>query len=350
MPNAFTLMKRNLSLILGTFLITAAIGVSFFVQAAWLSQPGAGAPVKISVASVDRLPRVTDKLIDGGVLSNWFGYRLYSMLDSSATRPKAGEYLVRKGTSYRALARILALGPEREEISLTLIEGKTLDDEAVLLESYDVKSQEFWGLAGKSKNALLFSRQLVQDYPFLADAPKSSSLEGYLYPDTYRVWKDQLPAGLVRKQLDEFTRKVVEPYDDERRASGMSWHEVITLASIVEAEVRGEEDRKIVAGVFLTRLREKMRLQTDATLNYALDSGRSRANAKDLSTDTPYNSYLYEGLPPGPIGNPSLQSIRAVLDPKMTGYRYFLTDQEGRVFYAKTYDEHLANKRRAFGS
>lgn len=343
-------MKRNLSLTIGIVLITAAIGLSFFVQAAWLSQPSTSAPVKVVVASGDRLADVTDKLVERGILSSWFGYRVYSILDSSATRPKAGEYLIRPGTSYRAIARMLARGPEREEISLTLIEGKILDDEAVLLASYDVNPQEFWGLAGKSKNALPFSRQLVQDYPFLGDAPTGSSLEGYLYPDTYRVWKDQLPAGLVQKQLDEFAKKVVEPYENERRASGMSWHEAITLASIVEAEVRGEEDRRIVAGVFLTRLREKMRLQTDATLNYALDSGRSRATAKDLTTDTPYNTYLYAGLPPGPIGNPSLQSIRSVLDPKTTDYRYFLTDKDGNVLYAKSYDEHLANKRHAFGS
>ncbi|OGL79358.1 hypothetical protein A3E39_04015 [Candidatus Uhrbacteria bacterium RIFCSPHIGHO2_12_FULL_60_25] len=343
-------MKRNLSLILGISLVALAVALSFFAQAAWLSQPSAGTPVKISIASGDRLSQVTDTLIDGGILSNWFGYRLYSIFDSSASRPKAGEYLIREGTSYRALARMLARGPERDEVALTLIEGKTLDDEATLLESYDVDPQEFSGLAGRSKNALPFSRQLIGDYPFLGDAPKGSSLEGYLYPDTYRVWKDQLPAGLIRKQLDEFANKIVGPYENARRASGMSWHEVVTLASIVEAEVRGEEDRKIVAGVFLTRLREKMRLQTDATLNYVLDSGRSRATSKDLAADTPYNTYLYAGLPPGPIGNPSLQSIRAVLEPTKSSYRYFLTDKDGNVLYATTYEEHLANKRRAFGS
>lgn len=342
-------MKRDFPLILGLVLCAAAIGLSFFVQAAWLSVAQTGEPVKVSVAKGDGLPQVTDKLIDGGVLNAWIGYRIYSFVDSSATRPKAGEYRMRQGMSYRAIARMLALGPEREEISVTLIEGKTLDDEAGLLKLFDVNSQDFWELAGKSKNALPFDRRIVEDYPFLADAPRGASLEGYLYPDTYRVWKDQLPAGLVRKQLDEFAKKVAAPYEETRSASGMSWHEVVTLASIVEAEVKGEDDRRIVAGIFLARLREKMRLQTDATLNYALDSGRSRATSKDLTVDTPYNSYLYAGLPPGPIGNPSLQSIRAVLDPKKTGYLYFLTDKEGDVLYAKTYDEHLANKRRAFG-
>lgn len=344
-------MRRSFVFLVKIVIIASAMGLGVFVYGAWLSPPTAvGAPVKITVATGDRLADVTDKLIAGGVLSVRFGYKLYSFLDSSAARPKAGEYLIRPGTSYRAIARTLGLGPQREEVAVTLIEGKTLDDEAKLLGSFSVKAETFWAIAGKSKNALPFSRQLTQDHPFLADAPQESSLEGYLFPETYRVWKDELPAALVAKQLDEFQKRVVEPYEEERRASGLTWHEIVTLASIVEAEVRFAADRKIVAGIFLRRLKEKMRLQTDATLDYYLDSGRSRATAKDLATDTPYNTYLHAGLPPGPVGNPGLESIRAVLEPVPTAYRYFLTDKEGKVWYARTYEEHLANKRRVYGN
>jgi UPF0755 protein len=341
-------MKRRFFLILGLLLPVIVLAGFLFVNAAWMSNPGATQPKSISVSSGDTLRTVAGQLELRGVIGYALGYRLYGWLDSSAKHPKAGEYQIRPGSSYRAIARVLAAGPQREEVSITVIEGKTVDDEVALLRSMDVKPDIFWGMVGKSKNALPFDRSLADTYPFLASLPKGASLEGFLFPDTYRVWKDELPESLVKKQLKEFQDGIVDMYEKHRIASKMSWNEAVTLASVIEAEVKGDADRRIVAGIFLRRMRDGMRLQSDATTRYVLDSGRTRVTAKDLEQNSPYNTYLNDGLPPGPINNPGLSSIRAVFEPTETPYYYFVTDPKGDVLYARTYEEHKRNIERAY--
>ncbi len=193
-----------------------------------------------------------------------------------------------------------------------------------------------------------FDAKLKGDFPFLKELPAGASLEGYLFPSTYRVWKDQLPLGLVRKQLDEFANWQSNSAADIQK-QGMSLPDLVTLASIVEKEVANPQDRKIVAGIFLRRLREGMPLQSDATVNYLTRSGRARSTAKDLEVDSPYNTYKYKGLPPAPIGNPGQAALDAVLHSTDLGYRYFLTDDKGKTYFAKTLEEHVQNRRTAFG-
>ena len=130
---------------------------------------------------------------------------------------------------------------------------------------------------------------------------------------------------------------------------GKTVHEIITIASIVEREVAGEADRKIVAGIFLRRLREGMPLQSDATVNYVTKGGRARPTYTDLEADSPYNTYRNKGIPPGPISNPGDASIDAVLHPDDQGYRFFLTDDNGKAYYGKNFDEHKQNRRKVYG-
>lgn len=339
---------RRLSLLLILLIIAAFIGGGWFVQVAWLSRPEAGASVDIAIergSSMDKVSRLLEE--KGFVVS--VAYRLYAKFDAVARRPKAGEYALRRGMSYQQIAQTLGTGPTRPEEEVRIIEATTIDQEAELLTSFGSATSSFVSLAGRSKNAAPADAALVSSYPFLASLPKGASLEGYLFPDTYRVWKDELPAALIRKQLATFSAKVVEPFADAQRRSGLTWHEVVTLASIVEAEVRTPADRKIVAGIFLNRLRNNtMRLQSDATLNYAIGEGRARATSEDLALDSPYNSYTHDGLPPGPIGNPGLSALAAVLEPAQTDYYFFLTDEKGKVYYARTHDEHVRNKEIAF--
>jgi UPF0755 protein len=152
---------------------------------------------------------------------------------------------------------------------------------------------------------------------------------------------------LVTKQLEEFARKFGEARVTAKSAPLKTLDQVVTLASIVESEVRSKEDRRIVAGIFLNRLKQGMALQSDATLTYVTGSKRSRSTTKDLQIDSPYNTYKYRGVPPGPIGNPGETALQAVLDPAETSYLYFLTDKEGNVLYARTLDEHAANRQKA---
>lgn len=331
------------------FFLVILLGVFayLFARVAWFSHERAGAPVEITVSSGAVFDDVRNDLASNGLVSS-FLYGLYARLDRSALAPKAGTYRLRPGASYQRIARMLAAGPERIERSLRLVEGKTIKDNAVALESAGVDPRAYFDLVGHSANVAPFDRALEEEFSVLSGIPAGQSLEGYLFPDTYRVWEDELPGSLIRLQLQTFVSKVIAPNAEAQVASGMTWHEIITLASVVEGEVRTPEDRKIVAGIFLRRLKNGMRLQSDATLNYVMSERNDRPDAEDLAIDSPYNTYDHDGLPPGPVCNPSLSAISAVLNPTETDYYYFLTDREGKVYYARTYDEHLANKRRVF--
>lgn len=341
-------MKRFIPLIL---VAVAALAVWFgglFVSESWFGGTPSPTPIIFVVEEGQTATDVAAKLQRDGLVASSWRYRLYGRVDSAATRPKVGEYQLRKGQSYREIARALALGPARDEVQVRIIEGWTLEDIADHLEkNYQIPSDVSAALMGHGLNRAPFASSLREDYPFLKNLPRNRSLEGYLYPDTYRVWGDQLPDSLVRKQLDEFASMFSTTTVGPQSSPLKTLDDVIILASIVEAEVRDTSDRRMVAGIFLNRLEAGMALQTDASISYLTGSGRSRSTAKDLSIDSPFNTYKYPGLPPAPINNPSADSIRAVLNPSPNDYLYFLTDTAGNVYYGRTLEEHAENRRKA---
>jgi UPF0755 protein len=162
------------------------------------------------------------------------------------------------------------------------------------------------------------------------------------------VWKDQLPQGLIKKQLDAFATRAFRLIEGAEK-QGRTLNEVVTLASIVEKEVANPEDRKIVAGIFWNRLQSGMPLQSDATVNYVTHAGRTRPTIIDLAVESAYNTYAHRGLPPGPICNPGADALEAALNPAKTPYRYFLTDANGKTYFARTLEEHILNRKMAFG-
>lgn len=341
-------MKR---ILLPVFVVIVLAGGWFgwiFVSESWLGKTPALTPVAFLVADEARVADVAAKLEAEGLIASAWRYRLYARLDAAATRPKPGEYQLRAGMTYREIARAMALGPARDEVQVRVIEGWTVEDiVAQLEESHGVSADLSHALMGRGLNRAPFETSLREEYPFLKSLPGNRSLEGYLFPDTYRVWGDQLPDGLVRKQLDEFGAMFGTSTVGAQSAPLKTLDDVVILASIVEAEVRDVRDKRIVAGIFLNRLEAGMALQTDASVGYITGSGRSRSTAKDLSIDSPFNTYKYPGLPPAPINNPGAESIRAVLDPAPTDYFYFLTDAQGTVYYGRTLEEHAENRRKA---
>jgi UPF0755 protein len=341
-------MKRLIPLVLVAAALLAVWFGWMFASEAWFGGTPAPTPTEFVVDEGSTAADVASKLQREGLIPSALRYRLYARLDPAASRPKVGEYQLRTGQSYREIARALALGPARDEVQIRLIEGWTLEDIADYLEkNYQIPVDVSAALMGHGLNRAPFASSLREEYPFLKNLPRNRSLEGYLYPDTYRVWGDQLPDSLVRKQLDEFASMFATTTVGPQSAPLKTLDDVIILASIVEAEVRDTSDRRIVAGIFLNRLEAGMALQTDASISYLTGSGRSRSTAKDLSIDSPFNTYKYPGLPPAPINNPSADSIRAVLNPSPNDYLYFLTDEAGTVYYGRTLEEHAANRRKA---
>ncbi len=184
-----------------------------------------------------------------------------------------------------------------------------------------------------------------EKYDFIAKIPTGIDMEGYLFPDTYFIDKDETGATLASKFLNNFSKKVDTSLLAKIETSGKSLHEVITLASIVEREVPTEEDAKMVAGVFKNRLETGMALESCATLAYFQGVDKRQFSFDDTRVESPYNTYINTGLPPGPISNPGLISIRATVEPTENDYIFFLSDFEtGETIYSKTLDEHVANK------
>ncbi|MBI4138788.1 endolytic transglycosylase MltG [Candidatus Uhrbacteria bacterium] len=324
----------------GILFLAATIGVVRALPEVYVRVPLPDAPrVRIEIPPGASVSSIADRLREAKLISSPLLYRIYAQVDPAAATPRAGEYHLRIGLNYRDLARLLARGPEREEATVRILEGWTIADVMTEL-----------GKAGvDARPSDFLAERFASEFPFLNALPPKTTLEGYLFPDTYRVWKDELPDGLFRKQLAEFQEKTAD-MPAKLQAQKRSLSELVTLASIVEKEARHDEDRPTIAGIFMNRLSIGMALQSDATLNYVLQTGRSRLTLDEVKNESPYNTYAHTGLPPGPIANPGLASLRAALDPKDTPYFYFLTDETGKAYYARTLEEHAANRRKAFGS
>lgn len=166
--------------------------------------------------------------------------------------------------------------------------------------------------------------------------------EGYLFPDTYFFFPSAKTTEIVGKIEENFNTKI-ENYDDDIEKSNFSKEEIIILASLIEAETNGNDDREMISGIIQNRLRINMALQIDASVRYALSKFTEPLTYADLKVDSPYNTYTNRGLPPGPIGNPGLSSIEAALNPSKTDYLYYLHDEDGTIHYAKTFEEHKQN-------
>ncbi len=249
-----------------------------------------------------------------------------------------------------ALARMQA---KVAEVTVTTIEGWSNVEVAEYLEKQ--------GLFSKSEFLSALNKFDTSKFPLVHARPANTSLEGYLFPDTYRFSKDVKPEEVISKMLANFSSRLetigVSSTDiaSNQKFNGLSLYEVVTLASIVEKESGGkgavsgtlslQDERNLVAGVFFNRLKIGQALESDATINYITGKNNPSPLFKDLEVNSAYNTYKNPGLPPGPICNPSLGSIRAVLSPAKTDYMYFQHAQpSGKVDFSKTFQEHVSKK------
>lgn len=280
----------------------------------------------------------------------WESWVWYKKLGGSFL---ADQYLIMSPLNGVELIQLLTTPQAVKNRKLTFPEGWTIRQMGQLLESNGLaQAEELQEVAGFSgvdyrlnKPNPPFPNYAIQ-YDFLSDKPNWAGLEGYLFPDTYFTSEPFSLDGLIRKMLDNFGRKIDKELRAEIKRQGKTIYEVVTLASIVEKEVSSDTDRAIVADIFLKRLKVGIGLQSDATVNYITGKNHTQPLLADTKIDSPYNTYRYRGLPPGPINNPSLSAIKAVIYPQSNPYYYFLTTPDGQAYYGKTYDEHLANKQR----
>ncbi len=202
------------------------------------------------------------------------------------------------------------------------------------------------GFQAKQIAQLLAERGIVEYDDFLRLVEEDNQYqEGYLFPDTYEFPKKfgaENVLRLMKKNFEEVVYEYVNPAQDF--PAGLNFHQLIILASIIEKEAQGSEDKPKIASVFYNRLAQGMRLQSCATIQYLLEKPQEKLTDQDLAIDSPFNTYLYPGLPPAPICNPGLESILAAANPAAEDYFYFVLGKDGKHVFSKTYQEHLDNK------
>lgn len=288
--------------------------------------------------------RIGESLEQEGIISSRWIFIAAVVMEGSQHSLKAGTYIVPQTASVKELVDVFSGGEVDEETTIKILEGWSNVDIAEYLESKGLISRKDFLAAANT----IDSRQLLPDsiFPSLAGKSGDVGLEGYLYPDTYRVFRDATSRDIIKKMLENFEKKLTQEDRDAIAAQNKSIFEVLTLASIVEQEEKKAKDKPIVAGVFLQRLAIGMPLQSDATVNYVTGKDLRSPTFDDLKVDSLYNTYKYPGLPPGPICNPSIESIRAVIHPQASEYLYFLHPLSGETIYGRTLDEHNQNKQK----
>lgn len=325
-------------LALGLILIAGFFGVFGLEQ--WAVRPlGANQEPHIFVVAPGATGRrIIDELVQQGFGGQALPWKAYLRLHPGKLAAKAGKHALHHAMSPRAVLEALSGPPLPDDIPITLVEGWRLRDADAHLAAEGVISP----------GAYLAATRRVGDYqmPF---RPETEDLAGYLLPDTYHIPKAAFSVErLVQRQLDAFAERFYLPNRDAITASGRSLHELVVMASLLEREEPKPERRNEVAGVLFKRLDAGMALGVDATSRFHLDRWNDRrAFLKALRDPTdPYNTRLRTGLPPGPIGAPSLASLLAALRPKSTPYWYYLHDKDQNIHFARDARGHEANRRK----
>ncbi|MEK7518489.1 MAG: endolytic transglycosylase MltG [Patescibacteria group bacterium] len=333
-------------IILGIVAAILVAGISLVIIFFRLTgAPGPLAEAKqVTIVSGMGVKLIAQQLQADGVIARPFIFETTAALDGVRSSFQAGTFTIPARVSVSKVIEILTTKPDADEVTVRIPEDVTAKEIAAILEQAGVLSASDFFTAVETTD----SRTVAPDstYDFLRDKPTTANLEGYLFPDTYRFFKRATPAHVVKKFLDNFEAKVASTVLGDIRASGHTVFEVVTLASIVDKEVRTDTDRRIAAGIFWKRIEIGMALQSDATVNYVTGKQALQPTNVDLSVGSPYNTYQNRGLPPGPIGNPSLSAIRAVANPEASPYLYFLHKPDGTTVFSKTYEEHVANKQK----
>lgn len=325
-----TLFGQRLSVILLLFLAFPIVWLSWLGLYAISPGPSStGQQVEVTIPARASLSDIADILAKHEVIRDETRFAILAVLKGSAKKLKAGEYVFPPGLKPLEVISQLEKGKVFYR-SVTIPEGMTLTGIAEIL------TKEGW-VEFRHFLDLVHDKKLLEAYGI-----KAASLEGYLFPDTYFLSRGQQGTDeIIRAMLDKHFTIFDDLAQDSAVFPGrLSHHEVVTLASIVEKETGLEEERALVAGVFLNRLEKGMRLQADPTVRYSRTNSTGPLSNDELNESNPYNTYKISGLPPGPISNPGRASLKAVLFPAETDYLYFVARDGKSHHFSKTLQEH----------
>jgi UPF0755 protein len=320
-------------LVLIVAVAAAAAAVAIYVRTGAPYQGYSGTEQFVDIPPGSSTKTIGDRLIAGGVVRDPWTFRLSLLMSGRARALKAGEYRFDHPMTPLDVIDKIARG-DVYVIAVTFPEGLAMSEMAAIAEMHGVGS------------AAAFTAAANETTEIRALDPTALNLEGYLFPETYRVNRRTDPAKLVHLMVERFGHVLTPELRRATEARGLSIHQFVTLASLVEKETARPEERPVVAAVYLNRFRIGMALQCDPTVIYALQrAGKYHGNLRrdDLAFDSPYNTYRYPGLPPGPIASPGKASLEATASPASVDYLYFVSRNDGSHAFAASLAEHNRN-------
>lgn len=326
------LVKITLIAVLFTTLLVAGIAYIYVFHRPW-TNPNSDAPVEVNVVRGMNPKQIARLLHENGVIRSESTFLFGAKIWRATGKLQAGQYRFDVRTNNRMVLKKLVRGNVVTE-KVLIPEGARASRIAhILKQNIQIDSTEFMAL--------------VQDTAFCRYLNiNAESLEGYLYPDTYRFSQHITVTEVLRKLVSQFQDVFVDSLIKRSREIGLTMHEVVTLASIVEGEAAVAEERPIIAALYHNRLKRRMLLQADPTIQFIIPNGPRRLLNGDLEIDSPYNTYIHAGLPPGPVNNPGLASIVAVLYPTSDNYLYMVANGDGTHTFSRTMSQHLKAKAR----
>lgn len=330
-----TTSRQTLHFILAGIFILMVAGVAFLSYALyWPNTFPDQSERLLYVSRGTKFHAIMDSLERGSVIRSRLMFHLTARLFGGTERLQVGKYVFHTGMSNAEIFLSMREGRNNQLITVTIPEGLRARTQARLFaRALGIDSVRYIDLV----NDPGFVRKCGLEGP---------SLEGYLLPDTYRLMWDQEETEIVEKQVEEFKRFFADSLRDRAREFGWTVRQAVTFASIVEGEAVLDEERPVIAGVYHNRLRMGMKLEADPTLQYIFQTGPRRVLYADLRIANPYNTYLYPGLPPGPVNNPGKASMLATLYPQQHAYLFFVANTHGGHWFARTYAEHVQNVRK----
>jgi UPF0755 protein len=311
-----------------TLAFTGGIGYGIYYAVAPM---GGTEAVQIEVPEGASAGEVAEKLQTNGVIRNSLVFRAAVRATGSGSDFKPGRYEVHPNNNIMQIIEQLKRGEGTLRL-ITIPEGLTLNQVGKVLEKNEIMSfDEF--------------RRVIRETEIRVDGNSLKNPEGYLLPDTYDIPESYTNEQVVKVMLKAFDDRVVRLYEERKNALPikLSLHQVVTLASMVEREAQVPEERPIIAAVYYNRLKKGMLLQCDATVQYALGKQKDVVTYADLKIQSPYNTYLHKGLPPGPIASPGVDSIKAVLEPQQVDYLFYVRNDvknDGSHVFTRNYREH----------
>ena len=338
------LKNRDLSKISLKFLkqITSIIGTIFLFVFFYVCieiyvpvNPGSNETIIYTVEKGWGDDEIGDNLEELNIIRSSYFFKFYVISSLKHASLQAGQYNLSPKMSIHQIASKMAKGDVIRD-TVVILEGWNEKDIGEYLEQKNICTKDYF-------ISLLNDDYSASVWDFLADKPDNVDLEGYLFPDTYELAKGENCEDVIDDMLVNFGKKLSPELRSEITKQGKSIFDIVTMASMIEKEVKGIDDKKIVSGILWNRLAIDMPLQLDSTVNYVTEKNDPSVTIKDTKIDSPYNTYKYYGLPKGPISNPGMDSIMAAIYPTQTDYLYYLS-ANGKTIFSETLEQHNAAK------